>query len=558
MRERAWRTWKRIVLLSGLGLSVAAIAVMPSEVRIPPAEAQAGTPATTSVIVGQVAQPLTPEVVSVQALSASAPTAAQMKASQEFMARRDAAWRARRESTPPASDAGVPGGVAAPVGPTGGNGPSPAVPGTLKVYRGTIVTTYQAFSRSNIAEPSVAPAGKTNFITWNWGAGRSYDGGASWTGVDPYAGWTSPYSFCCDQDTVYDRGRDMMLWYRQGNYAATPGQNQVKLARSNDGGITWAVYTIQPNTLSTGFTNQWFDYPHLALSNDYLYITTNMFSAAGAFQRMVLMRISLDQLKAASTIGITYWTRTTGWSWAPVQGAREVMYLGDTTNSAGTFSVFTQKEADTLLTQVDKAIPAWTFTNGNATCTVLGGTSPCLRADQRITAGVVTNNSGAPGSLTSGAITFFWNVKQDAVSYAKPYVNAASFNESTKAYIGRPNIWNPTYAWQYAAAGTNERGDIGITLYLFGSAIRPYVYAGIDDDYNGNPPGWEVTAIAASAGNPSGNTWGDYSRVRPNYPCGTGFTASVYTKDVNNVSEIRFVQFGRERDAYCNYRWYNK
>jgi hypothetical protein len=272
---------------------------------------------------------------------------------------------------------------------------------------------------------------------------------------------------------------------------------------------------------------------------------------------MVLMRISLDTLKAGGAITITKWVQPPGWSWAPVQGAREVMYLGDTTNPAGTFSVFTQKEADTLLTRTDKAIPAWTFTNNDGTCLVLGGMNPCARADQRITAGVITNNSGSAGLLTAGVMTFFWNVKAGG-TFLKPYVNAASFNETTKAYVRRPYISNSTTAFQWAAAGTNERGDIGLTFYGFNSSARPSVYAAVDDDYNATPPSWQNVLISTSTGNPSANTWGDYSRVRPNYPCGTGWSASVYTKDASNVSQIRFVQFGRERDESCNTRWYNK
>jgi len=513
------------------------------------------TVSAPSVITGSTVLSDPPVVETQQSLSASAPTQAQLSAAQAHMAFRDAAWAARTE-TPSSEPRG-----AAPVVPTARptlpSGPArgPAAPETLTVYRNNLAR--MAGSVSNIAEPSVAAAGKHVFMTWNWGASISHNGGTTWTAVDPYAGFVAPHSFCCDQDTLYDRGRDMMIWYRQGVLANSVGQNQVKISRSNDGGVTWLTYNLQPITLNPTWTNQWFDYPHLAVSNDYLYITTNMFSSGGAFIRMIVMRWRLDDLRAGVAAGVTTWSRTAGWSWAPVQGAREVMYLGDTTSSGGIFTVFTQKESDTLLTSVNVTIPAWTFTAKNTgSCPVLGGLNPCARADQRITDGVVTNNT-AGGSLTSGVITFFWNVKQGG-TFPKPYVNAASFNEVTKALVSQPVIWNTAITWHWASVSSNERGDIGATAYIFDPLTRPRVAALIDDDMNGNPPGWENVQITNSAGNPSASSWGDYSRVRPNYPCGTGWSASVYSKDVATTSEPRFVQFGRGRDLPCNQRWGDK
>lgn len=515
---------------------------------------QAANAAQDGLLAGQisatVSQPLMPVTVQAQAM-ASQPTAAQLAASEAHMAFRDKAWAAR---TAPGGGGIMAAAAVVPPAPgsqTVAQAVSPNAPSTFALLRNSIASAASpAGYASNIAEPSVAAAGRNVFMTWNWRAAVSQNNGVTWTDVNPYAGFTAPQSFCCDQDTLYDRGRDMILWYRQG-VATGAGDNVVKLSRSLDGGLTWVTYTIAPTTLNGLWTGQWFDYPHLALSNNKLYITTNMFNAAGAFQRMLLMKLDLDVIQAAGGLPITSWSSAVGWSWTPVQGATDTMYLGDQINNAtGTFRVYTQPENSGVLSFVDKVIPAWTFTNRDGSCPVLGGMNPCLRADQRITDGYVANNG-----KSTGEIAFFWNVKQGG-AFPYPYVEAAKFNESTKAVIGRPLLWNSAGAWHYAAVSPNERGHVGLAVNYFVNTGTPRVYGGMDDDFN--LTGWTVAWMGASAGNPSGNSWGDYNRVRPYYPGGTTWAASAYTKNAAGVSEPHLFIFGRGRDTRDFQRWYTK
>jgi hypothetical protein len=515
-----------------------------------PAAVNAQTPdSSAGAIPGAQSAQITPVITNKSVFKTAAPpSAAQLKAAEAHMERIRQAWAARKEgppgTLPPSPDAPPkPGSQTSP-------GPNANLPGTFTVFRNSIAGVSPAGFSSNINEPSHAAAGRNTFMTWNWWAAVSIDGGATWDGVNPFADFAD---FCCDQDVLYDRGRDMILWERLGIPDAN-GNNVLKISRTNNGGATWCTYSITGATV--GFGGNWYDYPKLATSNNYLYITANMFNAAGSFQRMLLMRWPLDAMQSCSGVGFNFWTNTTGWSWEPVQGARQVMYLGDTQNSAGTFRVYSQPESNTTLSFIDRAIPAWTFTNGNAVCTTSNGTNPCARADQRIVAAVVANNTSG-GLIENGVLTFFWNVAQGG-SFPKPYAEAASFRESDKAYIRRPFIWNSTYAWFYPSAAVNERGDIGGSIYLFGTALTPYVYAFIDDDYNGDPPGWEVVSIATSSGGSSGNNWGDYSMTRPYYPGGTAWGTSVYTKNASNVSDPRFIIFGRSRDQRNILRWWNQ
>jgi hypothetical protein len=157
-------------------------------------------------------------------------------------------------------------------------------------------------------------------------------------------------------------------------------------------------------------------------------------------------------------------------------------------------------------------------------------------------------------------IGFFWNVKEGG-GFTFPYVEAATFRESDKVVLGRPYIFNNSFAWQYGAAAPNARGDVGIGAYLIGGGNYPKFYVGVDDDFNGAPPGWELYSVASS------NNWnrsaiGDYIRIRSFLPLGTFWTASGH-RGITNTSggvtyQPRYNAFGRERDLPGFNRWNNK
>ena len=58
---------------------------------------------------------------------------------------------------------------------------------------------------STVGEPSAACSGDEIFVSGNWYATKSLDGGSSWTFVNPYTLLPSPGAdFCCDQSVSYD------------------------------------------------------------------------------------------------------------------------------------------------------------------------------------------------------------------------------------------------------------------------------------------------------------------------------------------------------------------
>jgi len=414
----------------------------------------------------------------------------------------------------------------------------PKVPGTVTIWRNRTIVPPAGFS-SDINEPSVAANGRYAFYTGNWYAARTANAGATWVNIDPFADMGGLQGdFCCDQDVIFDKSRNMMIWYRQGlkNRQAN-GTNRIRLGRSLDGGVTWVFYDILPTSVNGAWTNQWFDYPHIALSTNYLYFTSNMFNNADAYQRSVLVRISLDGLRAAAGINLPSWTQTGG-TWAPVQGATDMMYIGRHETNAS-FRIYTQSEANVLLGSALRAIPAWD-TAGVHSCPLPSGENPCARSDNRPLSGWVSH--------TKQEVGFFWNAPS-GVGFPFPYVNSAVFFKGSLNAKYRPFIFNGGFAWHYAAASPNARGDVGIAAFSMGGGTFPKVWVGMDDDFNGQPPGWDVVTVATSTVGPGSNTWGDYLRVRPYSPTDLGWAATGYVPIAGGISSPRYFIWSRERDT---------
>ncbi len=195
---------------------------------------------------------------------------------------------------------------------------APLAPGTASIYRNTVFSsTIPSGLKSNVMEASVGVGGLSAWFTGNWFAARSINGGFSWTYSSAYAGYPD---FCCDQVTLYDESRNMLLWLRQGSPDAS--RNSFKLSVSADYGMTFWTYTIVPTNVNSLWTNNWFDYPNVQLGADYLYITFNMFNTKGTpgttddtWVRSVVLRWPLDPLRTGAGFG--YFRRQPFSSFAP-------------------------------------------------------------------------------------------------------------------------------------------------------------------------------------------------------------------------------------------------
>ena len=262
--------------------------------------------------------------------------------------------------------------------------------------------------------------GNNAFMTGNYYSARSVDGGATWTYIDPYA-VDGMVDFCCDQDVIYDRGRNTMFWERLGRTRFPCGtdcaENRMLLDVSLDGGATFPCVADLRGSMF-GLNNAVLDFPRIALSNRYLYVTFNVFDGT-RYSTHLLVRADLDLLSSCSGFTGSSWTFADGWSPAMVENAWDTMYLGDQliTNSGlnDQFRVYWIDDNATTLNYVNRTIAPYLQTySGIAHCPVPGGFDPCGLTDQRIQGAVIERNSPtypAPSEVLDG-ISFYWNVRE--------------------------------------------------------------------------------------------------------------------------------------------------
>lgn len=412
---------------------------------------------------------------------------------------------------------------------------------------------------STLAEPAAINEGQDIFYTGNTHAEYSFNRGATWTAVAIPGGPADAPNKCCDQDVIYDRARGLTIWsvlYTNANQ--TNGVVKIYVKRYVDTAPACS-YTFDPagtanNTLP--------DYPHLGLSNKYLYLATNNIGGA-AGGRAQVRRINLENM--ANCVGAAFSVYDYPWSYGqrvfvPVEGAKDVMYWGAMVNSS-TFRVYKWPESTTSVTSFDRTVNVSNFTNPD--CRGGIGNYDWIQSS---TAWTITGFR-MRGAVGPQGLAFYWNVGADA-SHTQGHVHSAVFRESDLAVIAQPHIFNNGSCFGYPAVGVNDRGDFGLSIAYGGKAggggSAAQSYVAVDDEYTPGVGYFQTIYLTASGThnlNPAtGGRFGDYFTVRRQAPCGLYFAATNYALNggtaVANVN-ARYVEFGRGRDYVCEQGWSN-
>lgn len=399
---------------------------------------------------------------------------------------------------------------------------------------------------SNIGEPSLANNGKQLYVTGNWYATKSLDNGSSWQYVSPFTTLPSAAGgFCCDQLAHYDRSRDCFFWllqYIKDNNSENVFRIAIKKGASLQNN-TWYWYDFSPKSVNAAWTGLWFDYPDMALSNNYLWVTFNVFNSGNLWQRAVVLRFPLDTLATGAALTYNYWSTTQNGSLRLTQGAEDAMYWVSH-NSNSQMRLFRWAENSNTINWWDIGVAAWN--GGNYSAPGPDGRNWLARVDPRITGAWVGN----------GIVGAMWTANSQS-GRPFPHVRVVRINELTKAVVDQPDLWSNNAAYAYPAASPNDRGHVGITLFYGGGTSQISHAVGIWDDYSN---GWQTALTRISSNGPTGGFWGDYLNCRRHSPDGLTWIASGYTlqggTQANNV-EPQYVHFGRRRDEGAVNRWLN-
>ena len=106
-----------------------------------------------------------------------------------------------------------------------------------------------------------------------------------------------------DPRVIYDSGADRFVLVIL--HGSTPATSKVLVcfSKTNDPQNGWWVYTLTGNPLSN---NCWFDYPALAVSNNEVYVTGNLFNG-NSFNQAVIYQIPKAAGYAGQSLEWQYW-----------------------------------------------------------------------------------------------------------------------------------------------------------------------------------------------------------------------------------------------------------
>lgn len=395
----------------------------------------------------------------------------------------------------------------------GGDARALAAPPPITLHHNTQITDVATNdTASHVCEPSLAMNGDVIFVTGNWFACVSADGGQTFSYVNPYNSFPDPVDsgFCCDQVVVYSRSADLFFWLLQYGEDAK-GENVQRIAYATTAEVaagSWRYFDVSSKAL--GFPRAWLDYPDLAVSETYLYMTTNAFKA-NTWVGTALARVSLKSI-ADGAISAEKVVSKALFNFRVAQNPVGAAYWASHVSNSR-IRVFGWPDGDATANSFDVDVPTFNSNQPYASATP-DNRQWLSRVDRRMTGGTQARQE----------LYFAWTANAGGVNARpNPYVQIARIDIATKALLDSINIWDPTDAVACPALGTNAQNEVGISYSVGGPGRFPSHVVGILTN-----PAVHKTAFAGQRG-PSDGKWGDYLAVRRCYPEESHFIASGYT-----------------------------
>ncbi len=353
---------------------------------------------------------------------------------------------------------------------------------------------------ATVNEPCFATSGRRIVVVGNFFATRTTDGGATWRFEDPLTAFApAGNGACTDQLVLYVPRRRRWVWLLQ--YGPVAGSNIFRLATSRTAAPgTWTTWDLAPADLDPALGDLWFDYPHLGATDGHLWVSFNLFTAAGTWARAAVMRFPLDDLAVLGPLRRSAWTTTETGSLRFVEGAGdEMLFAGHRRDNT---AVLLHSWPDTDTTVSSWTLPVRPWNDRGYESTLPDGGSWLQRLDGRIT--------GAWRSR--GTLGVAWTAA-DEPGRPHPFVRVARFDEGTLDLVDEPDLSSDHGAYAYPALAANRRGDVGLAAF-FGGPHHPAHVVGTLDEADASPS-WSVVEVARSTHPPTQGRWGDHLTCRP-------------------------------------------
>jgi hypothetical protein len=419
-------------------------------------------------------------------------------------------------------------------------------------------------AQSVVNEPDTVEAGRIMVQTSNWDI--AYTTNAS--GSPPTFAYQDPYSlspaFCCDQTITYVPSRDRL--YYEGLTLGSGNQTGFTIATAPSTSPTsWCVYHFD-SSIFGGTAGEILDYPKIAYSNNYLYVTWNRYNAAGnAWIDTGLARMPLDALASCSSFSFNYLTRNDNFTFGLTYGTSSLDTFYWVSNwytaSGGSGSserIFWWPENSGTYFFKDVGVAAYNFSGGN--CGSQDGvvTNWCSRLDPRWETAWISRaeyNAQANSAFAGDTVLGVAITAGPGGGDPFPYVIYEYFKLNALSYIQTSATFNDGFAFAYAGCAPDAHGYVGCVMSWGGGTGSTHYYPGglilLQDNINRTQP-WAYSFNLFGSGNAS--AWGDYMVSQPVAPDVGPFITTEWAVS-SGVVVPHVIVWGRGRDASAYNRW---
>ena len=290
--------------------------------------------------------------------------------------------------------------------PTATNGiPEVGAPeaGDLNVVGRNFLNTVARNVSSSLAEPATAKDGSEALYLGNSGyMSRSGNSGLTWVQDVTPGGPPQAQFVCCDSDVVHHTGLDttfaVILYLNSG---ATRGVARIFVRGNTIAGGNDCTYLFDPGV------NRLPDYPHIAVSNGFLYLAVANFDTKGTvatsddtWVNSQVRRFNATQMANCGLVPFNTFTYTANSqrTFVPIEGATTTMYWGAISKVpliGDVFTIFRWPESSASVSQINKVIGTTNFTNPD--CKNAAGLDWIERSAVR------SEGPGRPGTLSAGS-----------------------------------------------------------------------------------------------------------------------------------------------------------
>lgn len=400
-----------------------------------------------------------------------------------------------------------------------------------------------------LAEPAAANDSREVLYAGNTYLSRSTNSGATWSALSYPAGPAEAPITCCDGDIVHhiptDTTFNEILYI---NSAQTNGNVRIFVRRGSTD-VADCSYTIDVG----GATNVLPDYPHLAVSNNFLYLSTNNIRGGTSWIGAQMRRFNVAQMANCQTTTFNTFTYTGSVGqrvFTPVENATTVMLFG-TLDSATRFRIFKWPESTTTVTQTTKTINASAFNQPDCR----GGTGNFNFIDA-LQAAII--GFGTRGAIAGSNVQWLWH-SSPIGAQTQAHLRGLVVNTSTLATVAQPLVFNNGMCIGYPALGGNSDGEFALSIAIGGKAggggPAAQGYVSVDDSSTSGIFFAVANLTASGTHNPSSGRFGDYFTVRNSNRCLKTWVATNYALLNGNTSpshvNARYIEYQSSTEPNC-------